>query len=119
MSSGKHQSGAAAPPAPVTPDDEEWKSVEIEGPAKTWKDNIFVPLGILGGAVALGGALVMKGRGDGRSLSQRVMEARVGVQAAVLLGLVTVGYAFSQGNQGGRRKEGGQVNESTQRTRRD
>jgi hypothetical protein len=88
------------PPSPSTgessDDSAEWKSLEIEAPSKTWKDNIYVPLGILGGAVAVGGALVMRGRGDGRSLSQRVMEARVGVQAAVLLGLVTVGYAFSR-----------------------
>jgi len=96
-SSPPHRVPASVPPSPVeSSDDAEWKSLEIEGPPKTWKDNIYVPLGILGGAVALGGALVMRGRGDGRSLSQRVMEARVGVQAAVLLGLVTVGYAFSK-----------------------
>ena len=92
-----------APTNPVsTSDDDEWKAVEIETRPKTWRDNIFVPLGILGGAVAVGGALVLRGRGDGRGLSQRIMEARVGVQAAVLLGLVTVGYAFSQ-NTGSKR----------------
>ena len=97
-----NKSGAPAHPSPSTTpspsdsaDDAEWKAVEIAGPAKTWKDNIFVPLGILGGAVAVGGLLVMRGKGDGRGLSQRIMEARVGVQAAVLLGLVTAGYALS------------------------
>ena len=106
----KHNQHRMAETPPASPrvdtaDDKEWKEVEISGPPNTWKDNIFVPLGILGGAVALGGVLVMRGRGDGRALSQRVMEARVGVQAAVLLGLVTVGYAFSQ-HDGTKKREG-------------
>ena len=100
MSTGKqHGTSSIAPTTTESPDDAEWKAVEIEGPAKTWKDNIFVPLGILGGAVALGGMVVMRGKGDGRALSQRIMEARVGVQAAVLIGLVTVGYAVKGGSK--------------------
>jgi len=102
-SSSNRSSGSGGTSPSV--DDLEWKSVEIEGGAKTWKDNIFVPLGILGGAIALGGALVMRGKGDGRGLSQRVMEARVGVQAAVLLGLVTFGYALSNSKGTNKRPE--------------
>jgi len=80
----------------TTNDEDEWKSIEIQQTQKTWKDNVFVPLGLLGGALALGAALVIKGKGDGRSLSQRIMEARVAAQATLLLGLVTVGYSLSK-----------------------
>jgi len=103
-SHNSHKSHLSPPPTPssspdVSADEAEWKAVEIEAPEKTWKDNIFVPLGLLGGAVALGGALVIKGRGDGRGLSQRIMEARVAAQAALLLGLVTAGYALSKSSK--------------------
>ena len=104
---GPSQGPPASSPTAQSSDDAEWKAVEMEGPEKGWKDNIFVPLGILGSAVALGGVIVMRGKGDGRALSQRIMEARVGVQAAVLLGLVTVGYAFSKSSER-KGKEGGE-----------
>jgi len=58
---------------------------------KTWKDNIFVPLGLFGGACVLAGMLVYKGRGDGRQLGQRIMEARVMAQATLLAGILGLG----------------------------
>lgn len=99
-----HQAGDPVP-TPQTADDAEWKAIELEQTSKTWKDSIYVPLGLLGGGLALGAALVIKGRGDGRALSQRIMEARVAAQATLLLGLVTAGYAMSKSSQGSKKKE--------------
>jgi hypothetical protein len=77
-------------------EDAEWKAIKIDDHAKTWKHNMFVPIGLLGGAVLLGAALVIKGRGDGRGLSQRIMEARVAAQGTLLLVIVMAGYALGK-----------------------
>ena len=90
---------------PQSADDEEWKSIELRQKSPTWKDSIYVPLGLLGGGLALGAALVIRGRNDGRGLSQRIMEARVAAQATLLLGLVTAGYALSKSSSGPKKEE--------------
>ena len=90
---------------PQNPDAAEWKSIELQDKSPSWKDNIYVPLGLLGGAVALGAALVIKGKNDGRGLSQRIMEARVAAQATLLLGLVTAGYALSRSTNDEKKKK--------------
>ena len=99
-----HQAGDPIPP-PQTADDAEWKAIELEQRPATWKDSIYVPLGLLGGGLAVGAALVIRGKGDGRALGQRIMEARVTVQAALLLGLVTVGYALSKSTPARKKEE--------------
>jgi len=99
-----HQATDPVPP-PQTADDAEWKSIELQQKSPSWKDNIYVPLGLFGGAVALGAAMVIKGKGDGRALSQRIMEARVAAQATLLLGLVTAGYALSKSTPDAKKKE--------------
>jgi len=103
--SSSHPHPAPAYPDPSAADEAEWKAVEIEERPKTWKDNIFVPLGLLGGAIVLGGVMVVKGRGDGRGLSQRIMEARVAAQATLLLGLVTAGYALSKSSEASKKDD--------------
>ena len=109
MTSSQHPSSAPAhtdaPSTSHAPADDEadWHELELKQAPKTWKDNMWVPIGLMGGAVALGAALVVKGKGDGRALGQRIMEARVAAQATLLLGLVTVGYAFSKQTQGKKR----------------
>jgi len=92
-------------PAPQNADDAEWKAIELQQKSATWKDSIYVPLGLLGGGIALAAALVIKGKGDGRALSQRIMEARVAAQATLLLGLVTAGYALSKSTPGRKKEE--------------
>ena len=92
-------------PAPENADDAEWKAIELQQKSPGWKDNIYVPLGLLGGAVAFGAFMVIKGKGDGRGLSQRIMEARVAAQATLLLGLVTAGYALQKSTAGSKKKE--------------
>jgi hypothetical protein len=111
MASSKHPS--SAPSTVVSPsssssavagdEEAEWRELELREAPKTWKDHIWVPIGLMGGALALGAGLVVKGRGDGRALGQRIMEARVAAQATLLLGLVTVGYAFSKQAEGKKR----------------
>ena len=92
-------------PPPQNADDAEWQAIELKDKPSGWKDNMYVPLGLFGSAVALGAFMVMKGKGDGRGLSQRVMEARVAAQATLLLGLVTAGYALSKSGSGEKRKD--------------
>ena len=99
-----HTIGDPTPP-PQTADDAEWKTIELEQKSPTWKDNIYVPLGLFGGALALGAAMVIRGKGDGRGLSQRIMEARVAAQATLLLGLVTAGYALSRSTPDAKKKD--------------
>jgi len=77
---------------------DEWKSIEIEEKPKSWKDSIFLPLGLFGGAIIFGGILVARGRNDGtnRGLSQRIMEARVAAQATLLAGIIGLGLFLQQ-----------------------
>jgi len=73
-------------------DDDELMGVQQAKPKKTWRENIFVPLGLFGGALALGGAIVIyRGRRGTTPLAQRMMEARVVAQATLLAGILTLG----------------------------
>jgi len=75
-------------------DVDDMRSVMVEDQHKS---SIWVPLSLFGSAVALGAFIVLKGRGDGRGLGQRIMEARVAAQATTVAGLVLAGiYSYQK-----------------------
>jgi len=87
------------PSADLDDDIDDMRSVMIE---EQNKSSIWVPLSLFGSAVALGAFFVLKGRGDGRGLGQRIMEARVAAQATTVAGLIIAGiysYQTSQRDQ--------------------
>lgn len=55
-------------------------------PVKTWKQNPLVPVGILGGGIALAIGVIFAQRSS-KTFSQKAMEARVLAQATAVAGM--------------------------------
>jgi hypothetical protein len=75
-------------------DDDDYEISYDPDKKKHWKQSGTVPLGLFGCAVLLGSAIVYKGRGSGKGIAQRIMEARVMSQAVAVTALVGAGLYF-------------------------
>lgn len=91
------KSAYAPPPKRVLfdDDDEEEREAQMASDNREkkpeWKNNLFVPLGIFGGACALGAGFVLARRNAGWNMSQTIMQARVAAQGVAVAGLVGMG----------------------------
>jgi len=85
--SGGHQHDSEAHRrANTIHDDSDDQPMSSAPPVKTWKQNPMVPAGVLGGGIALAIGVVMAQR-SGKTIGQKIMEARVLAQATAVAGL--------------------------------